>query len=130
MNKMEAQKTNNIIKIAIPLAGGRLADHFGHCEQFAIIEANSETKAILQTTQVTPPPHEPGLLPRWLHQQGVRVIIAGGMGQRALGLFAESGITVKSGLSGKTAEELAKTFLEGSLTTGPSACTQHEHGCH
>jgi Mrp family chromosome partitioning ATPase/predicted Fe-Mo cluster-binding NifX family protein len=130
MNKMEAQKTNNLIKIAIPLAGGRLADHFGHCEQFAIIEANSETKAILQTTQVTPPPHEPGLLPRWLHQQGVRVIIAGGMGQRALGLFAESGITVKSGLSGKTAEELAKTFLEGSLTTGPSACTQHEHGCH
>jgi ATP-binding protein involved in chromosome partitioning len=112
------------------LAGGRLADHFGHCEQFAIIEANSETKAILRTTQVTPPPHEPGLLPRWLHQQGVQVIIAGGMGQRALNLFAENGIAVKSGLAGKTPEELAKSFLEGSLTAGPSACGHHEHGCH
>jgi ATP-binding protein involved in chromosome partitioning len=129
MNKTETQKTNSILKIAIPLAGGRLADHFGHCEQFAMIEAHSETKAILRTTQVTPPPHEPGLLPRWLKQQGVRVIIAGGMGQRALSLFAESGITIKSGVSGKTAEELAQLFLEGRLISGPSACEHHEHGC-
>ena len=130
INKSETQKVNSLMKIAIPLAGGRLADHFGHCEQFALIEANPETKTILNTVQVTPPPHEPGLLPRWLHQQGVQVIIAGGMGQRALNLFAESGIAVKSGPPGKTAEELAKTFLDGCLISGPSACGHHEHGCH
>lgn len=121
---------NHHMKIAIPLAGGRLADHFGHCEQFAIIEANPEAKTILNTTQVTPPPHEPGLLPRWLHEQGVQVIIAGGMGGRALGLFAGNGIAVKSGVSGKTAEELVKIYLEGGLISGPSACGHHEHGCH
>jgi Mrp family chromosome partitioning ATPase/predicted Fe-Mo cluster-binding NifX family protein len=130
MTKAEPQENNTMLKIAIPLAGGRLADHFGHCEQFALIDANPDSKTIVKTTQITPPPHEPGLLPRWLHQQGVQVIIAGGMGQRALTLFAENGIAVKSGASGKTPEELAKSFLEGNLTSGPSACEQHQHGCH
>lgn len=127
---MENQNPINTTKIAIPLAGGRLADHFGHCEEFAIIEADPATKTILKSAQVKPPPHEPGLLPRWLHQQGVQVIIAGGMGQRALSLFAENGIAVKSGPQGKSPEELVKTFLEGGINSGPSACHQHEHKCH
>lgn len=130
IKSMEESKTNPTMKIAIPLAGGCLADHFGHCEQFALIDANPDTKAILQITRVTPPPHEPGLLPRWLHEQGVQVIIAGGMGQRALSLFAENGITVRSGLPGRTAEESAKAFLEGGLSSGPAACERHERGCH
>ncbi len=130
ITKSEPQNNPTMLKIAIPLAGGRLADHFGHCEQFALIEANPDSKTISKTTQVTPPPHEPGLLPRWLHEQGVQVIIAGGMGQRALSLFAENGITVKSGAAGKTPEELAQSFLEGRLNSGPSACGQHQHGCH
>jgi len=70
------------------------------------------------------------LLPRWLQQQGVQVIIAGGMGERALNLFSENGIKVKSGVTGKTAEELAKIFLNGGLISGPTACVNHERGCH
>ncbi|MBP8259939.1 MAG: P-loop NTPase [Verrucomicrobia bacterium] len=130
MKPMETPKTNPLLKIAIPLVGDCLSDHFGHCEQFALIDANPDTKAILQITRVTPPPHEPGLLPRWLHEQGVQIIIAGGMGQRALSLFAENGITVRSGLPGRSAEELAKAFLEGGLSSGPAACERHERGCH
>jgi predicted Fe-Mo cluster-binding NifX family protein len=119
-----------IMKIAIPLAGGRLSDHFGHCEQFALIEADPATKTILSQTLATPPPHEPGVLPRWLHQQGAQVIIAGGMGQRALQLFAQNNITVKSGPPGQTPEQLVAAFCNGSLRAGPSPCTQHAHGCH
>ncbi len=130
MNKTETQKSNHNLKIAIPLAGGRLADHFGHCEQFAIIEINPNDKNILNTALVTPPAHEPGLLPRWLQQEGVQVIITGGMGERAIKLFSENGIKVKSGVSGKTAEELVRIFLQGGLISGPSACGHHEHGCH
>lgn len=129
MNHQDTQQNQSMLKIAVPLAGGLLADHFGHCEQFALIEADAAAKTVIRTTQVTPPPHEPGLLPRWLHEQGVQVIIAGGMGQRALGLFAQNGITVKSGMSGKTADELARLFLDGRLTLLPSGCTQHAHGC-
>jgi hypothetical protein len=54
------------MKIAIPLTSGTLSSHFGHCEQFAVIDADPKTKKILSREDVTPPPHEPGLYPKWL----------------------------------------------------------------
>ncbi len=68
------------MKIAIPVADGRLCPHFGHCQQFALIDVDETTRQTAPTAFLTPPPHEPGVLPRWLHQQGADVIIAGGMG--------------------------------------------------
>ena len=69
------------LRIAIPTVSGSLCQHFGHCEQFALLDVDAENKTILKTTMVTPPPHEPGLLPTWLHEQGAHVIIASGMGE-------------------------------------------------
>jgi len=114
------------MKIAIPLSAGRLAEHFGHCEQFALIEADAGSKRILTQDLVVPPPHEPGLLPRWLHQQGVQMVIAGGMGRRALDLFAQNGIAVHVGASGGTPESLAQAFLNGTLSGGTPTCG-HDH---
>lgn len=82
------------MKIAIPLAEGKLTMHFGHCAQFAIIDFDEASKTITGRTDVDAPPHEPGLLPKWLGEKGVGQIIAGGMGQRAQGLFSAQGITV------------------------------------
>ena len=48
------------MKIAIPVANGALCMHFGHCEQFAIVQADCEKKKIESTDFVTPPMHEPG----------------------------------------------------------------------
>ena len=110
------------MKIAIPLADGRLCMHFGHCEQFALIEVDEVTGKTIKTTRLTPPPHEPGLLPRWLHEQGASVIIAGGMGQRAQGLFAESKIKVLAGAAADTPEGLVASYLSGTLTLGENAC--------
>jgi predicted Fe-Mo cluster-binding NifX family protein len=131
------------MKIAIPLTAGRLSAHFGHCEQFALIEADPASKQILNQTLLTPPPHEPGLLPRWLHQQGVNAIIAGGMGRRALDLFAQNGIAVHAGAAGDTPDNVAKAFLNGALAGGTPTCGHdydhgyahghghgHGHGCH
>ena len=64
------------------------------------------------------PPHEPGLLPRWLHEQGAEVILAGGMGQRAQQLFAEKGIRVVYGVPSDTPESVVKAFLDGTITSG------------
>ncbi len=69
------------MKIAIPVADGRLCMHFGHCEQFAMVDVDPVEKKILSKTFLTPPPHEPGLLPRWLAEKGATCIIAGGMGR-------------------------------------------------
>ena len=123
------------MKIAIPLTAGLLSEHFGHCEQFALIEADPGSRRILTQTLVVPPPHEPGLLPRWLHQQGVQVIIGGGMGQRALDLFAANGIAVHVGTAGAAPEAMAQAFLSGALGTTTPTCGHgrgrgDQHGCH
>lgn len=118
------------MKIAIPLTAGRLSDHFGHCEQFALVEADTPAGQILTQTVVVPPPHEPGLLPRWLHQQGVQVVIAGGMGRRALDLFAQNGIAVYAGMPGSTPESLAQAFVNGTLAGGTPTCGQNQNHNH
>jgi ATP-binding protein involved in chromosome partitioning len=110
------------MKIAIPMVGGQLCMHFGHCEQFALVDIDETAGKPTNTVLVTPPPHEPGLLPRWLHEQGATVIIAGGMGQRAHQLFAPSGVKVVVGAPADTPENLVTAFLSGTLVSGQNAC--------
>ena len=94
------------MKFAIPMAEGKLTAHFGHCKEFAILEV--ENDQIVNKETVVPPPHEPGVLPRWLHEMGADVIIAGGMGQRAVSLFQENGIQVVIGAPSLEPEKLVK----------------------
>ncbi|MBN1852025.1 MAG: NifB/NifX family molybdenum-iron cluster-binding protein [Pirellulales bacterium] len=110
------------MKIAIPLAGGRLAMHFGHCEHFALVDMDEATRKHRRTEILPSPPHEPGLLPRWLHEQGAEVIIAGGMGQRAQQLFTNLGIQVVYGVPSDTPETIAQAFLEGTIISGNNLC--------
>ena len=110
------------MRIAIPLAGGKLAMHFGHCERFALIDVDPETRTISKRSDLEPPPHEPGVLPRWLAQQGAGVIIAGGMGQRAQALFAQQKIEVILGACSEAPEELVAAYLRGTLTSGENLC--------
>jgi len=84
-------------RIAIPLENGILCSHFGHCQQFAILDTDSNL--ITNESFITPPPHEPGLLPGWLAEKGVTDVIAGGMGQRAIELFNRQNINVFVGAS-------------------------------
>ena len=110
------------MKIAIPIAGGRLSLHFGHSEQFALVEVDGQDGKTLRTSMHDAPPHEPGLLPRWLSELGADVIIAGGMGQRAQQLFAQSGITVVVGAPAETPEALAAAYVAGRLEAGANLC--------
>lgn len=110
------------MKIAIPTAGGRLCLHFGHCEHFALVDVDEAAGTPGETTFLAPPPHEPGLLPRWLHEQGATVIIASGMGQRAQQLFTQSGIKVVVGSPTDTPESLVQAYLSGTLVSGENAC--------
>lgn len=112
--------SNEKVVFAIPLAGGKLSAHFGHCEQFALIE--TEKGEIKGTSHHTPPTHEPGVLPQWLHEQGANVIIAGGMGSRAQQLFNDNGIQVVIGAPAEAPEVLVKHYLEDALQTGANLC--------
>ncbi|MCK4563607.1 MAG: NifB/NifX family molybdenum-iron cluster-binding protein [Verrucomicrobia bacterium] len=110
------------MKIAIPVAIGTLSMHFGHCEKFVLVDVDPEAKAITATTELEAPPHEPGLLPRWLAEQSADLIIAGGMGQRAQSLFEGQGIVVVVGAPSEEPEILVQAYLSGSLQTGMNAC--------
>jgi len=110
------------MRIAVPVVNGMLCMHFGHCEQFALVEVDDASKAITGTRYLAPPPHEPGVLPRWLHEQGADVIIAGGMGQRAQGLFSQSGIKVVVGAPAEKPEDVVSAYLAGTLEVGQNAC--------
>jgi len=110
------------MKIAIPLATGRLCMHFGHSEEFAIADVDEQTKEIITINNLQPPVHEPGVLPAWLHEQGVNIIIAGGMGQRAQQLFAQNDIKVVVGAPAQTPDELIMAYLDGALQTGDNIC--------
>jgi predicted Fe-Mo cluster-binding NifX family protein len=113
-------KETPTMKIAIPTAQGKLCMHFGHCEQFALVSV--EDQAITKTEMLTPPPHEPGVLPVWLHEQGANLIISGGMGSRAKDLFAQSEIEVIVGAPVEAPEVVVKAYLAGTLKTGANTC--------
>lgn len=112
----------NNLKIAVPVVGGRLSAHFGHCEEFVLFDVDMEGKKILSQEMAPAPPHEPGLLPVWLKEKGAHLIIAGGMGSRAQGLFTEKGIDVIIGASSDNPEEVVKDYLNGNLKTGENIC--------
>ena len=116
------EKEMKSLRIAVPTAEGRLCSHFGHCEQFALFDVDADNKTILKTTMVVPPPHEPGLLPTWLQEQGADIIIAGGMGSRAQELFLGKGIHVVTGALSEVPEKVVAEYLSGELTTGANVC--------
>lgn len=110
------------MRIAIPLAEGKLSPHFGHCGHFALVDVDPAAKAILSREDVEAPPHQPGLLPAWLAEKGANVIIAGGMGQRARHLFSGHGITVVIGAPAQEPERLVSDYLAGTLEVGENIC--------
>jgi len=110
------------MKIAVPLAGGKLSLHFGHCESFALFEVDPTEKKILHREEIASPPHEPGLLPRWLAERGASVVITGGMGQRAQQLFAQQGVSVVLGSPADAPERIVSEYLAGTLQAGENAC--------
>ncbi len=118
----DPRKGDGKMRIAIPLAAGRLSLHFGHCEEFALLDVDLETKEITATETVPAPDHQPGLLPRWLHEHGANVIIAGGMGRRAQQLFAQNDITVVVGASPESPERIVSAYLDGTLEAGENIC--------
>jgi predicted Fe-Mo cluster-binding NifX family protein len=110
------------MKIAIPLDNGRLASHFGHCREFSLVDVDQQQNNVQSIETVDAPAHEPGLLPKWLAQRGVNLVIAGGMGQRARMLFSENGIDVITGTVPEDPHAIVDQYLNESLETGENAC--------
>ncbi len=108
-------------KVAVPVSNGALSAHFGHCEHFVMAEiVDGKTKAI---SEEIPPPHEPGVIPRWLSEKGVNVVLVGGIGQKALNLFQQFEIEAVIGVPTKPPHELIEAFLAKELESGINQCS-------
>jgi Mrp family chromosome partitioning ATPase/predicted Fe-Mo cluster-binding NifX family protein len=116
------EREERTMRVAIPVAAGKLCQHFGHCETFVLIDVDPKARTMQGKQELQAPEHQPGLLPRWLAERGAELIIAGGMGSRAQSLFAESGITVVAGASADTPENLVTAYLAGTLARGENVC--------
>jgi len=121
------KKGNVHMRIAIPTTGDTLNPHFGHCEKFALVDVDPKTKEVTATTEVAAPEHQPGLLPVWIKERGVTVVIAGGMGARALSLFQEASIEVITGAPAESVATLVRKYLDGLLVSVEHLC---EHVCN
>lgn len=115
-------------RIAIPLENGVLCAHFGHCQQFAIVDV--ENNEIKEVKALDPPEHVPGLFPKWVASFGVTDVIAGGMGQQAINLFNQHGINAFVGAPIKPARELVADFIANKLTLRANYCNHDENHDH
>ena len=106
--------------IAIPFSNGLLDEHFGHCSQFAMLTV--ENNIIISESMIDAPPHEPGLLPKFLAEEGVTDVIAGGIGNRAIQIFNHHQVNVFVGAPKLSPVEIVEGFLNKTLLFSANYC--------
>lgn len=115
--------------IAIPTIGENIEDHFGQCKQYTIVKVNDEGTIISKELYDTPQGCGcKSNLAEVLAEKGVRLMIAGNMGQGAKNVLADSGIKVMCGFSGNIDNALNRHLLDG--FEGDETMCQHHHHHH
>ena len=118
------------MKIALPSSQNQVDEHFGHCEYFTVFTIN-EKNEILSEEKITSPAGCgcKSNIAQTLAQSGVKLMLAGNMGQGAVNVLNSQGIDVLRGCSGDV-KCVTESWLAGRLNDSGIACEQHQHGCH
>jgi len=121
-----------MIKLAVPTRAGQVDEHFGHCESFTIY-AVDDNKAVVGRESFTPPPAcgcKSNLIPT-LVEMGVKVLVAGNMGEGAVVRLGQAGIQVFRGAKGDVGEAV-QAWQNGTLKDSKVVCLEHGagHECH
>jgi predicted Fe-Mo cluster-binding NifX family protein len=111
------------MRVAISTDGEVVSEHFGRCPTFTMLDI--EGGKAVDRKEINNPGHAPGIIPQFLHEKGVKLIVCGGMGARASGLFEEFGIEAITGVSGKINEAISR-LENGILEGGESLCKPGE----
>jgi predicted Fe-Mo cluster-binding NifX family protein len=106
-----------------------VSPHFGRCPYYTIVDLEGEdVPRVACVTNPHYPQHQPGAIPAFIHEQGVNVMITGGMGYRAMELFEGYGIEAVTGAAGTVGQAL-QHYLAGQLR-GAGPCHESSAGCH
>ena len=105
-----------------------VSPHFGRCPYYILIDVEGqEVEAVTAVDNPYHGKHAPGQVPGFIHSQGANVMLAGGMGHRAVSFFQEYGIEAVTGASG-TVRQALQSYLGGKLRGAePCAKSQHHH---
>ncbi len=116
-------------KIAIPINENQMLEsHFGQTKAFAIYSIENEK--VTSKVVLTPPPHAPGVLPKWINQNGVEILLASTMGERAKKILDYFNVEVYLGAPAMLADELIEKFIAGKLEFDPHLCDHHHDHEH
>jgi len=119
------------MKIALPSRQNLIDDHFGHCEYFTVFTIDDSNKKILAQETIASPAGCgcKSNIAQTLSEMGVKVMLAGNMGEGAVNVLNNSGIEVLRGYSGDV-KEATLDWIAGSVIDSGDSCHEHEHGCH
>jgi len=119
------------MKIAVPTSDGLLCPHFGACQEFTIFDVDDESREIRETVSKGTPAHQPGSFPKFMLDNNINVLIAGGIGGRAVQILSAKNVEVLTGAPSEPPEKVVKDYLAGCLSSTDEVCNHEndEHGC-
>lgn len=101
---------------------GKIAEHFGRCPEFVLVEADGKQ---VKSAEIIKNPYFknpiPGALPEFIKKTGADVVMTGGAGPMAIKLFKEMGIKLVLGCEGKISDAVCD-YLEENLKIGRNIC--------
>ena len=113
------------MKIAVTYDNGNIFQHFGKTENFKVYEV--EDNQVVSSEVIGSNGTGHGALAGLLSEQGVDVLICGGIGGGARTALAEAGIELYPGVS-SSADTAVNSLLNGTLLYNPdTVCAHHHH---
>lgn len=123
--KKEDRKEERAMKVAVTYENGQIFQHFGKTEQFKVYQVEDGKIQSAQVIGTNGIGH--GALAGFLKEQGVDVLICGGIGGGARNALAEARIQLYSGACGD-ADAQVNSYLAGTLNYDPDfVCSHHSH---
>ena len=110
------------MKIAVTYENGQIFQHFGKTETFKIYDVNDQ--GIVDSEVISAGDAGHSALAGFLAEQGVQVLICGGLGEGAQVALAEAGIEIFSGAEGD-ADQAVEAYLNGTLVSSGANCDHH-----
>lgn len=112
------------MKIAVTYDNGEIFQHFGKTESFKVYEV--EDNKVVSSEVIGSNGTGHGALAGLLAEQGVNVLICGGIGGGAQTALTEAGIELCAGAQGNT-DQAVESYLKGELVSSGANCDHHHH---
>lgn len=121
------------MRIAMPIAEGKFALHYGSCETLSIHDIDLQRGVAMPVAVVDAPAEGMCGAGPWIASQGVQVLLAGGLGAGAAQGLGKAGVRVFAGIKETDPAKVLEMFLDGvaearELAPGESMCRGHEDG--